>query len=61
MEAERENSENTELFWRLFVEAQRKVAGNKYTDMVGANMNGVRRVFGEEVLQPSKSCEFHFK
>ena len=45
MEAERENSENTELFWRLFVEAQREVAGNKDTDMAGANMNGLRRVF----------------
>ena len=31
------------------------------TDMVGANMNVLRKVFGEGALSRTKSCEFHFK
>ena len=31
------------------------------TDMAGANMNGLRKVFGEDVLTRIKSCKFHFK
>ena len=31
------------------------------TDMAGANMNGLLRVFGDDVLTHIKTCEFHFK
>ena len=31
------------------------------TDMAGANMTGLRKVFGEDILSRTKSCEFHFK
>ena len=70
MEAERENSENIELFWTLFNEAYKAVAGDDTlhfnpkgwcTDMAGANMNGLQRVFGDDVLTHIKTCEFHFK
>ena len=70
MEAERENSEKLELFWTLFNEAYKVVAGDDTlyfnpkgwcTDMAGANMNGLLRVFGDDVLTRIKSCEFHFK
>lgn len=70
MEAERENSENIELFWTLFNDAYKVVAGEDTlhfnpkgwcTDMAGANMNGLLRVFGDDVLTRIKTCEFHFK
>lgn len=70
MEAEREDSENIELFWMLFNEALSQATGTKdtvfipigwCTDMAGANMNGLERVYGKEVLERVKSCEFHFK
>ncbi|PFX19115.1 hypothetical protein AWC38_SpisGene16499 [Stylophora pistillata] len=31
------------------------------TDMAGANMNGLRQVFGDDAMSRIKSCEFHFK
>ena len=67
MEAEKENSENIELFWTLFNEAYKVVAGDDTlyfnpkgwcTDMAGANMNGLRKVFGDDVLTRIKTCEF---
>ena len=69
METERENSENIELFWALFNDAYKVVAGDDNhfnpkgwcTDMAGANMNGLQKVFGEDVLSRIKTCEFHFK
>ena len=68
MEAESENTENVELFWRLFNEALRKVAASdsfKFNpigwccDMAGANLAGISKVFGDDA--DIKSCEFHFK
>lgn len=70
METQKENSENIELFWNLFNKALKVVAGDDTatfnpigfcTDMTGANMNGLKNVFGEDVLTRIKSCEFHFK
>ena len=70
METEQENSENIALFWTLFNEGLRKVSGDNNavfnplgwcTDMAGANMNGLRQVFGDDALSRIKSCEFHFK
>lgn len=70
METEKEDSENIELFWKLFYETIKKGADDKAisfnptgwcTDMTGANMNGIKRVFGDDDLSHIKLCEFHFK
>ena len=54
----------------LFNEALSQATGTKdtvfipigwCTDMTGANMNGLERVYGKEILERVKSCEFHFK
>lgn len=67
MEAEKENSANVELFWTLFNEALVKVAQRPVkfnpigwcTDMAGANIAGISKVYGDPTR--IKSCEFHFK
>ena len=67
MEAEKENSANVELFWTLFNEALVKVAQRPVkfnpigwcTDMAGANIMGISKVYGDPTC--IKSCEFHFK
>ena len=68
MEAETEDTVSVELFWRLFNEAFRKMAGSdsaKFnpigwcSDMAGANLAGISKVFGDDA--EIKSCEFHFK
>lgn len=68
MEAETEDTVNVELFWRLFNEALRKVAASDTatfnplgwcSDMAGANLAGISKVFGDDA--EIKSCEFHFK
>ena len=66
METEKEDSENIELFWTLFNTSIKKhiVFFNPTgwcTDMAGANMNGIERVFGKDALSRIKSWEFHFK
>ena len=67
MEVEKENTTNIELFWTLFNEVLEKVAKrpSKFnptgwcTDMAGANLSGIHKVFGDSAR--IKSCEFHFK
>ena len=68
METEREDTKNVELFWTLFNEALGKVGNDpsiKFnpigwcSDMAGANLAGITRVYGNASL--IKSCEFHFK
>lgn len=68
MEAVTEDMVNVELFWRLFNEALRKGSGSDSatfdpigwcSDMAGANLAGISKVFGDEA--EIKSCEFHFK
>ena len=63
--AETEDTVNVELFWRLFNEALRKVAGSDSatydpigwcSDMTGANLAGISKVFGDNA--EIKSCEF---
>lgn len=70
MEAERENSANIELFWILSNEAYKVVAGDDTLhfnpkgwckDMAGANMNGLQKVFGDNIHTRIKTCKFHFK
>ena len=57
-----------EVFWRLFIQAFKE--GNKtndkyslqewISDMASSNFNGLIRLYGEEVLEKIKGCEFHF-
>ena len=70
MESESKNTENVTLFWKLFNVLLAKVSKDvtrKFdpigwcTDMAGANMAGIFKVFGEEVKSRIKLCEFHFK
>ena len=59
MEAENENSDKIEIFWNLFNQALKSAQQNKNvvlnpvgccTDMAGANMNALTRVFGETAV-----------
>lgn len=59
---------NIELFWTLLSECIKKVDNKECfnplgwcTDMAGANMNGLKAVFGERALTKIKICEFHYK
>lgn len=68
METETESSETIELFWTLFQKAFESVSPGKQfnplgwcTDMAGANMNGIKKVFGEDAVSRIKGCEFHFQ
>ena len=62
-----ENTENVEVFWRLFNQAFKEAnkTNDKYypqgwiSDMVSSNFNGLIRLYGEEVLEKIKGCEFH--
>ena len=60
METEAEDARCVTLFWTLFQEALRKVTSRNdntfaptgwSTDMAGANLIGIRDVFGSEALR----------
>lgn len=68
MEIEREDIINVELFWMFFNEVLGKVVNDflvKFnlvgwcSDMVGVNLVGIMRVYGNVSL--IKLCEFYFK
>ena len=67
MEVEQEITANVELFWTLFNEALTKITQTPVkfspigwcTDMAGANLAGISKVFGDSAC--IKTCEFHFK
>ncbi len=70
METEAEDSSCISLFWNIFQEALRKeIPGSNVifnpigfcTDMAGANLVGIKEVFGDEALERVKTCEFHYK
>ncbi|CAB3991211.1 Hypothetical predicted protein [Paramuricea clavata] len=69
METEAEDSRCVTLFWTLFQELLTKATTStctfnttgSSTDMAGANLVGIRDVFGSEALKRVKTCEFHFK
>lgn len=69
MEAEGEKTENVELFWKLLNEAISKISNGEKsfnpigwcTDMSGALISGISKIFGEDSKTRIKSCEFHFK
>lgn len=69
LECEHEDTENIEVFWRMFNSAFKEVndIGERFsptrfcTDMAKANFNGLVKAYGEEVLEKVKGCEFHFR
>jgi hypothetical protein len=70
MECHGENSSNITLFWKTFNSVLKEVSGDAeyvfnprgwMTDMAGANMEGIRAVYGEFAVHRIKTCEFHFK
>lgn len=70
MECEGENTTTVALFWKHFNDVLRKESGNAQyffnphgwlTDMAGANLQGLKEVFGPSILDRVKTCEFHFK
>ena len=69
LECPSENSQWITMFWSLFIEGYQEVNGKGssfepkgwISDMAGANMEGLRKVFGEEVLSKIKGCEWHYK
>ena len=69
MEVKGETIENVALFWRLFNEVLAEVKGEPgcqfnpcgwITDEAGANFNGIGMVYGQQALQKSYSCRFHY-
>ena len=70
MECKKESMEMIEIFFRLFNEALANFVGNpnyKFnpsmicTDEAGANLQGLRRVFGDAFMVRVVSCQWHFK
>ena len=70
MECSGENTATISLFWKIFNDALKKESGDSnytfnprgwITDMAGANMEGIKSVFGTSAVDRIKTCEFHFK
>ena len=70
MECKKESTEMIEIFFRLFNEALANFVGDpnyKFNpsmicmDEAGANLQGLRRVFGDAFMVRVVSCQWHFK
>ncbi len=70
MECTGENTRTISLFGNTFNEVLKNESGNPnyvfnprgwITDMAGANMEGIKTVFGTSAVDRIKTCEFHFK
>ena len=69
LECKHEDKENIEVFRWMFNSAFKEVNGIREifsptgfcTDMATANFNGLVKIYGEEVLEKVKGCEFHFR
>ena len=69
MECKHEDKDNIEIFWRVLNKAYKEVNGGdeKFlpvgwcTDMASGNFIGLVRIYGEDVLDTVKGCEFHYK
>ena len=70
MGCESESTETVSQLWSLFNEVLGKTTGQldyKFnprglcSDMAGSNLQVLKIVFGKDVLQKVKGCEFHFK
>ena len=68
LECKREDTENIEVFWWLFNSAFKEVSGfgDRFvpagfcTNMATANFNGLVKIYGGEILEKVRECEFHF-
>uniref|UniRef100_A0A7M5VBJ9 OTU domain-containing protein n=2 Tax=Clytia hemisphaerica TaxID=252671 RepID=A0A7M5VBJ9_9CNID len=69
MQCKHEDGETVETFWRVFNKAYKEANSctNRFepsgwvTDMATANFNGLSKMYGEDVLEKVKGCEFHYK
>ena len=70
MEVQGETSESTALFWENLNSMLREVKQDEgisfnpslfITDEAGANFNGIRKVFGEDGVKKTRTCQFHYK
>ena len=70
MEVEKENTEMVKPFFDLLNKALQEYISNPnykfnpcmiLTDKVGANLQGIKDVFGPKYLDRITSCHFHFK
>ena len=68
IECKAEDSRHVAQFWKLFNNCYKEAneTENKFgptgwcTDMAAANMNGLRDVYGYDVISNLKGCEFHY-
>ena len=66
MQCKHENDKFVEVFWKKFNEAYRTINDCNFnpigwcTDMCTSNFNGIRAIYGEDVLQKMNGYEFHF-
>ena len=70
MEAEKENTECFTLFltlWNNLLAEVSGIPGNKFNprgimcDEAGCNFNAIKKVYGQEFLGQTVTCQFHFK
>ena len=69
MECVTEDTSSVELFWRVFNNAycEAKNTNERFnpvgwkTDMATANFNGLAKIYGEDILENIKGCEFHYQ
>jgi hypothetical protein len=70
MECESETADTLSKFWMLFNEVLQKVAGDSTTkfnplgwmaDEAGANWSAIAKTFGQDALDRTVGCQFHFK
>ena len=68
MECVSEDTANVELFWRLFNRAYREanqidekfMQFGRVTDMATANFAGLAKIYGDDIIDKIKGCEFHY-
>ena len=68
MECVSEDTANVELFWRLFNRAYREAnqIDEKFmpfgwvTDMATVNIAGLAKIYGDDIIDKIKGCEFHY-
>ena len=70
MDCKKESMDMIALFFETFNEALAEVVGEKgykfnlsmiCMDEAGANLQGLRKVYGDEFMEHVVSCQFHFK
>ena len=69
MEIKGETADSIALFWTTLNEMLSEVSGKDtyfnpwmfITDEAAANHNGILKVFGQEGVRKSRTCQFHFK